>query len=153
MFGEAVKRADNSYSGCENIIHHVFVNGLLPYPIYGTPKCDDQIGNFIRYNREMAMLIHYSPQIHFVPMRQAAVRYCEDMGIKLKDLFRDDKVHLTKQGESFLIDHIVYQARMFRAALGQCVGADDLTFFHNTASLSRTKTENYRNIVKEYVIT
>jgi hypothetical protein len=144
-FGESMRRHKDPESK-----FNVFVNGLLPFPMHNRPDSHELFTNYHRYTMEMYGLIHYSPEIHFVPMRESMMEFCEKKGVMARQLFGKDKVHLTQLGEEFLIGHLTRQAHMYRAATGYCVHPEDLTFFQNVASLHKPKVENLRIMIKEY---
>lgn len=147
-FGQSVKKHKDNESK-----YNVFVNGLLPFPMHGRADSNELIENYFRYTREMYGLTKCSPEIYYVPMRDSMMEFCRLEKVTADRLFRRDKVHLTSLGEEFLIRHLVYQARMYKAALGNCVLADDLVFFRNVASAHRTRLENLRIMMKEYRVT
>lgn len=147
-FGEEVEQAYNPGGA-----HTVFVNGVIPFPVTGRPDSPELIENLHRYTRELSQLINYGSSIYFVPMREKLVRYCQERGLTPERVFRRDMVHLNEMGEDFLVEHIIEQARMYKAATGKCVGPRDLVFFQNVASGYKSREENTRIILPEYNLT
>ena len=147
-FGKAVKGHRDLYDK-----HTVFVNGLLPFPMHGRPDSNELIENYFRYTRDMYMLTKEASSIYYIPMREGMMEYCKEKKLMAEKLFRQDKVHLNKIGEGFLIKHLVRQARMYKAALGLCVKPTDLTFFQNVACYHRSDEENLSVMTKEYRVT
>jgi hypothetical protein len=144
-FGKAIGKLKDPFK-----FDNIFVNGLLPFPIFYRPNSCELIENFFRYTQELSGLFHYSPSIYYIPMRESVKEFCELKRVSKIKLFKSDMVHLTKLGEEFLVNHLTRQARMYKAAVGRCVSPTDLVFFQNVANLDRKKIENTKTILKEY---
>lgn len=144
-FGESINKhkTEGSYI-------NIFVNGLLPFPMYEFHNYHELVQNYHRYTQAMSRLIYQSNDLYFIPMRDSIMKFCEDRKINVSRLFRNDKVHLTKVGEQFLIEHLVRQIRMYAASIGNCVRPTDLTFFQGVVSSHKSKDENLKILLREY---
>lgn len=146
QFGEAVGKFD--HSKCT-----IFVNGLIPFPIFNKPNSCDLIENFNRYTTEMSMLIGASGRVTYVPMRPGLEDFCKTKKISTVGLFNKDKVHLNDLGEGFLVDHLINQAKCYRVQTASNVLKYNMKFYLGTANRDRTGLENFKVISREYRLT
>lgn len=112
----------------------VFVNGLIPFPIHGYPNTPQLVSSFYDFTKVMSSLTKLDPTIHFVPMREKAIEFCEENQIDLNGLFSPDKVHLSEIGETFLAYHLVNQIRAFKAMRQMRPTYESLEFFNSAVS-------------------
>jgi len=140
-FGETLARAQKD--SLKNI--KVFVNGLIPFPIPPQTTGFDLRNSYHKFIREMTSLVDYCDKIQYVPMVRAFNDYCILNKVEASKMFLRDKVHLAKNGEEFLIRHIVSQVKMFIGTNPEHSLKKQLVDSHCS------KLERYRQIIGEFV--
>ena len=125
----------------------VFVNGVLPFPIFGLKNTPKLISNFYRFTRALSSLVEFDPSIHYVPVRSQAYEFCKEKDIAIHELFKADRVHLNELGEGFVARHLVKQIKAFRCIKRLGNDAESLQFCNKIVNI-----ENKDEIDKHFKI-
>ena len=114
----------------------VFVNGILPFPIFNLGKAPILITNFYRMTKALSTLIEFDPSIHYIPIRANAVSFCEKKSKYTHELFKSDRVHLNELGEEFVAEHLVRQIKAFRCAKRFIPNEQSFRFFDEIVNIN-----------------
>lgn len=115
----------------------VFVNGILPFPIFGMEKSPTLITNFYRLTKALSSLIEFDPSIHYVPVRGNAISFCKKKSKATHEMFNHDRVHLNGLGEEFVAEHLVRQIKAFRCAKRFIPSDQTFRFFDEIVSMNK----------------
>lgn len=128
----------------------VFINGLIPFPIFDYPSTPQLVKAFYEYTKVMSNMVKLDPSIYFVPMKEKAINYCIENEIDLKGLFLKDNVHLSEHGETFLADHLATQIKAFRASKRLRMSQKDQEFYQSLVSYwDKDEIEVHFKLAKE----
>jgi hypothetical protein len=140
-FGEAVAASEFKNGRVE-----IFVNGLIPFPVQKHPNNNNLRHRYYECVTGLVGLVDCSPHIHYVPLKDPFDNYLSAKRLTVGEMFQKDNVHLSKNGEEFLADYIILQARLFAAS-----GHGGLLMKNVVDSRSNT-VEAYRKTINEYVV-
>lgn len=115
----------------------VFVNGILPFPIFGLDKSPMLITSFYRLTEALSKLIEFDPSIHYVPVRGNAVSFCKKKSKATHEMFKSDRVHLNGLGEEFVAEHLVRQIKAFRCSKRFIPSDQAFRFFDEIVNINK----------------
>ena len=133
-------RAEGKFKG-----DTIFVNGVLPFPIFGLKNTPKLISNFYRFTRALSSLIEFDPSIHYVPVRSQAYDFCKERKIMIHELFKKDKVHLNQLGEEFVAGHLVKQIKAFRSLKRVGSNVSELQFYNEIVNIENKDESDKRS--------
>lgn len=110
----------------------IFIIGILPFQMIGKKFSCKQIENHFAVTNALVKVCKASPAVHFMPMRLKAMRFCSRNNMRLRGLFAKDNVHLSKLGETFLVELFHKQVRAFMANTNFGVLKSDLCAYRDS---------------------